>query len=116
MTLMYGGASYTGTVEVAAAPTAVGRAAAQATLSGVESGLAAEAPEPGGGSPVRAEVDRVEIAGVDPDAVATVVVSLLTRAGTQRYAGAALVAGDARQAVIRATLAAVNRRVERYLD
>ncbi|MGC4893846.1 hypothetical protein [Micromonospora sp. DT31] len=47
--------------------------------------------------------------------VATVVVLLVCDGWVEQLAGAALVAGDPRQAVVRATLAAVNRRLEALL-
>lgn len=110
VTLRLGGTTYVGTVEAAATAPATARAVATATLRAVEQGLA---DVPGG---VRADVDRVEVSGTAPDRVALVVVSLLTTRGVERHAGAALVAEDSRQAVIRATLSAVNRRLEVLLD
>ncbi|MDG4804582.1 hypothetical protein [Micromonospora sp. WMMD980] len=47
--------------------------------------------------------------------VATVVVLLVCEGWVEQLAGSALVAGDPRQAVVRATLAAVNRRLEALL-
>ncbi|MFG1677225.1 hypothetical protein [Micromonospora sp. NPDC049282] len=47
--------------------------------------------------------------------VATVVVLLVCDGWVEQLAGSALVAGDQRQAVVRATLAAVNRRLEALL-
>nr|WP_231935228.1 hypothetical protein [Micromonospora viridifaciens] len=48
--------------------------------------------------------------------VATVVVLLVCDGWVEQLAGSALVAGDPRQAVVRATLAAVNRRLEALLS
>lgn len=48
--------------------------------------------------------------------VATVVVLLVCDGWVEQLAGSALVAGDPRQAMVRATLAAVNRRLEALLD
>ncbi|SCF17560.1 hypothetical protein [Micromonospora mirobrigensis] len=48
--------------------------------------------------------------------VATVVVLLVCDGWVEQLAGSALVAGDQRQAVVRATLAAVNRRLEALLS
>ncbi|MGC5290086.1 hypothetical protein [Micromonospora sp. DT231] len=48
--------------------------------------------------------------------VATVVVLLVCAGWVEQLAGSALVAGDPRQAVVRATLAAVNRRLEALLS
>jgi hypothetical protein len=47
--------------------------------------------------------------------VATVVVLLVSDGWVEQLAGSALVAGDPRQAVVRATLAAVNRRLDALL-
>ncbi|HEY0698799.1 MAG TPA: hypothetical protein VGD43_13430, partial [Micromonospora sp.] len=47
--------------------------------------------------------------------VATVVVLLVCGGWVEQLAGSALVAGDPRQAIVRATLAAVNRRLEALL-
>ncbi|MEV0157350.1 Daple [Micromonospora sp. NPDC050686] len=47
--------------------------------------------------------------------VATVVVLLVCDGWVEQLAGSALVAGDQRQAVVRATLAAINRRLEALL-
>jgi hypothetical protein len=109
VTVSYGGTAYVGTVEAAATAPAVSRAVAQATLRAVEQGLG------GSSGQLRAEVDRVDLVGAGADRVAVVLVSVLTSRGAERHAGAALVTGDSRQAVIRATLAAVNRRLEPYL-
>jgi hypothetical protein len=48
--------------------------------------------------------------------VATVVVLLVCDGWVEQLAGSALVAGDQRQAAVRATLAAVNRRLEALLS
>lgn len=48
--------------------------------------------------------------------VATVVALLVCEGWVEQLAGSALVAGDPRQAVVRATLAAVNRRLEALLS
>ena len=47
--------------------------------------------------------------------VAVVVVLLVCGGWVEQLAGSALVSGDPRQAVVRATLAAVNRRLEALL-
>ncbi len=47
--------------------------------------------------------------------VASVVVLLVCDGWVEQLAGSALVAGDPRQAMVRATLAAVNRRLEALL-
>lgn len=109
VTLAYAGTPYVGTAETAATAAAASRAVAQATLRAVEAGLGGAA----GG--FRAEADRVDLVGTGADRVAVVIVSVLTARGAERHAGASLAAGDSRQAVIRATLAAVNRRLESFL-
>ena len=48
--------------------------------------------------------------------VAVVVVFLVCGGWVEQLAGSALVSGDPRQAVVRATLAAVNRRLEALLS
>ena len=47
--------------------------------------------------------------------VAVVVLLLVCDGGSSSSPGSAIVAGDPRQAVVRATLAAVNRRLETLL-
>ena len=47
--------------------------------------------------------------------VAVVVVQLVCEGWVEQLAGCAVVAGDPRQAVVRATLGAVNRRLEALL-
>jgi hypothetical protein len=57
----------------------------------------------------------VEIAATGDERTALVVLSMLTDRVTQRLSGASVAREDVRQAVIRAVLAAVNRRVEPML-
>jgi hypothetical protein len=61
--------------------------------------------------PLRAQVDRVSVGGADPESV-SVVVSLLSGRGEELLLGAAIVRDDVEHAVMRATLDALNRRVE----
>lgn len=93
--------------EAAGAPTARGlrRAIADATVRAV-----GELTRP----PLRAQVDRVSVGGSDPAAV-SVVVSLLSGRGEELLLGAAIVRDDVEHAIMRATLDALNRRVEREL-
>ena len=49
------------------------------------------------------------------DQTALVVITMLTGRSTQRLSGASVVREDTRQAVIRAVLAALNRRMEPLL-
>lgn len=72
----------------------------------------------GAGGPVEGGRCFVEHAAVVPFGnceVATVVALLVCDGWVEQLAGSALVAGDPRQAVVRATLAAVNRRLEALL-
>ncbi len=60
----------------------------------------------------RCGLDQAEVAEIGSDRVAVAVVTLLTPGQVDRLAGAVLVRGDARQAMVRAVLAALNRRLE----
>jgi hypothetical protein len=60
----------------------------------------------------RCGLDQAEVAEIGSDRVAVAVVTLLTPGRVDRLAGAVLVRGDARQAMVRAVLAALNRRLE----
>ncbi|MCP3784085.1 Daple [Micromonospora sp. A3M-1-15] len=73
-------------------------------------GRAAPAGERG-----RCFVEHVAVVPFGNCEVATVVVLLVCDGWVEQLAGSALVAGDPRQAVVRATLAAVNRRLEALL-
>lgn len=90
--------------DAAGAPTARGlrRAIADATVRAV--GALTR-------SPLRAQVDRVSVDGSDPASV-SVVVSLLSGRGEELLLGAAIVRDDVEHAIMRATLDALNRRVE----
>ena len=90
--------------EAAGAPTARGlrRAIADATVRAV-----GELTR----SPLRAQVDRVTAGDSDPASV-SVVVSLLSGRGEELLLGAAIVRDDVEHAIMRATLDALNRRVE----
>jgi hypothetical protein len=61
---------------------------------------------------VRLDVEAVDLLGVGADQVGVVVVTLLTDRGVDRVTGAALVRGDGRETLVRATLDALNRRTE----
>ncbi|MEU4676471.1 hypothetical protein [Micromonospora sp. NPDC023737] len=63
----------------------------------------------------RCFVEHVAVVPFGNCEVATVVVLLVCDGWVEQLAGSALVAGDPRQAVVRATLAAVNRRLEALL-
>lgn len=94
---------YTGEADGAATPASVYQSVAAATLRAVETVVAGNA---------RLSLEQVEIATLGSDRVALVAVSLASSAGSERLTGAAVVRDDVRQAVIRATLDAVNRRMQ----
>lgn len=100
------GQSYEGSAEGTSTAGSLHRSVAGATLRAVEAVV--------DGS-VRFDVEHVEIATTGPDRTALVVLTMVTERATQRLSGASVVREDVRQAVIRAVLAAVNRRVEPLL-
>lgn len=100
------GQSYEGSAEGTSTAGSLHRSVAGATLRAVEAVV--------DGS-VRFDVEHVEIATTGPDRTALVVLTMVTDRATQRLSGASVVREDVRQAVIRAVLAAVNRRVEPLL-
>lgn len=104
VTLRLGERSWPGEASTAATPTAVHRAVAVATARAVEQAA---------GGALRLEVEQVEIVAGGRTALA--VLTLVTERATERLSGASVVREDVRQAVIRATLAAVNRRLESHL-
>ncbi len=61
---------------------------------------------------LRFEVEHVEVARTGTDQTALVVITMLTGRSSQRLSGASVVREDPREAVIRAVLAALNRRME----
>lgn len=63
----------------------------------------------------RFEVDQVEVTPVGRDRTVLVSVTMVSGNGTDRLTGSAVVREDVRQAAIRATLDAVNRRLEPLL-
>lgn len=83
------------------------RAAAEATVDAVGVLIGKEA---------KVVVEHASIERAGSVHVALVVVLLLTEAGTEQLAGAAPVSGDRRQAVVHATLSALNRRIEAILS
>lgn len=98
--------------------TIVGESSGTATTTGVHRAVAAatlHAVEQLVDDRVRFELDYVEVSPSGRDQTALVTLTMLTPAGGERLTGAAMVREDGRQAVIRATLDAVNRRVERLL-
>ena len=101
------GEVYEGTAEGAATVTSVHRSVAIATLRAVESVVDGRA---------RFEVEHLEVAISGLDRTALVVITMLTGRASERLSGASVVREDIRQAVVRAVLAAVNRRLEPMLD
>ena len=100
------GQSYEGSAEGTSTAGSLHRSVAGATLRAVEAVVEGS---------VRFDVEHVEIATTGPDRTALVVLTMVTDRATQRLSGASVVREDVRQAVIRAVLAAVNRRVEPML-
>ena len=106
VTLSHHDRSCVGECTGTATQSGVQRAVATATLRSVEGLL---------DNRVRFELEHVEVTPTGRDRTALVAITMLSNAGGEKLTGAAVVREDARQAVIRATLDAVNRRVERML-
>lgn len=101
--LTRGGSTHTGSAGATATESGARRAVAAATARAAESALGAQ---------VRLDVEAVDVLGVGQDQVGIVIVTLLTEHGVDRLTGAALVRGDGREALVRATLDALNRRTD----
>jgi hypothetical protein len=101
------GHAYLGESSAAATPSSVHRSVATATLRALEDVV---------GSAARFELEQLEINQLGPDRAVVVVVAMLTRLGSERLTGVSVVREDVRQAVIRATLDALNRRLESLLE
>jgi hypothetical protein len=106
VSLSWLGQSYSGESAAAATPSSVHRSVATATLRALEEVV---------GSAARFELEQLEINQLGPDRAVVVVVAMLTRMGSERLTGVSVVREDVRQAVIRATLDALNRRLESLL-
>ena len=106
VTLSAGDRHVVGESRGSASPIGVQRAVANATLRAVEQLLDGSA---------RFDLDHLEVAQLGGDRTVLVGVSLLSAQGAERLTGAAAVREDVRQAVIRATLDALNRRFEHLL-
>ena len=106
VTLSSGERTAIGEARGAASQTGVHRAVATATLRAVE--------ELADGQ-VRFELDHIEVTPMGSERTVLVSLTLLSGKGTERLTGAAGVREDVRQAVIRATLDALNRRLEMLL-
>jgi hypothetical protein len=100
------GRTITGEAEGAATQTGVHRSVAAATLRAVESVAEGQA---------RFDVEHIELTRNGPDQTVLVVLTMVTDRSTQRLSGASVVREDVRQAVVRAVLDAVNRRMEPML-
>jgi hypothetical protein len=107
VTLAFGGRTAVGEARGMASPTGVHRAVATATLRAVERLV---------GDAVRVELEHLEITALGSERTVVVLLTLLTRTGSEPLTGAAAVRDDVRQAVIRATLDALNRRLELLLQ
>ncbi len=107
VTLSSGDQVEVGEARGAASQTGVHRAVATATLRAVEQLV---------DNQVRFELDHLEISPMGSERTVLVSLTLLTARGSERLTGAAGVREDVRQAVIRATLDALNRRLEMILS
>jgi len=106
VTLELGGIAHTGSAGAASTPSSVHRSVALATLRAVEEAVLGR---------LRFELEHLETTALGTDRAVLVEVSMITRHGSERLTGVSAVREDARQAVIRATLNALNRRIETYL-
>lgn len=94
--------------------TAVGEAQGTATQSGVQRAVALatlRACETLIDGKARFELDHLEVTQTGRDRTVVAGVTLVTPSGSERLTGAAVVREDVRQAVIRATLDGLNRRL-----
>lgn len=107
VTLSFGDRKALGRAEGTATQSGVHRAVASATLRAVEELLDGRA---------RFELDLVDLASAGRDRAVLVAVTMLSATGSERLTGAANVREDVRQAAIRATLDALNRRVEHMVS
>ncbi|HUR51956.1 MAG TPA: hypothetical protein VMZ11_07525 [Mycobacteriales bacterium] len=106
VTLAADGRTAVGEARGMASPSGVHRAVATATLRAVEELL---------DGVIRVELEHLEVTTMGAERTVVVLLTLLTRRGSEPLTGAAAVRDDVRQAVIRATLDALNRRLEMLL-
>lgn len=106
VTLSSGDRLLAGEARGTASQSGVQRAVAQATLRAVEELL---------GDSARFELDHLEVTTVGADRTVLVSLTMVSARGSERLTGAAHVREDVRQAVIRGTLDALNRRLESLL-
>jgi len=89
-----------------------------ATVGGSHRSLAAataRAVESAASGKVRLDVEAADVLTVASEATAVVLLTVLSRRGTERLTGAVLVGADPARAVVKAVLTACNRRVSREL-
>ena len=106
VTLSSGDRLLAGEARGTASQSGVQRAVANATLRAVEELL---------DDAVRFELDHLEVTTVGSDRTVLVSLTMVSARGSERLTGAAHVREDVRQAVIRSTLDALNRRLETLL-
>lgn len=106
VTLLVGGTPYQGSADGTATADSLNRAVVAATLRALEAIVDRQA---------RFDVDHVELAATGSERTALVVLTMVTDRAVQKLSGASVVREDERQAVIRAVLAAVNRRINPLL-
>jgi hypothetical protein len=102
VTLGFDDRSEVGEAKGTATQTGVQKAVALATLRAIESLIDGKA---------RFELDHLEVTQTGRDRTVVAGVTLVTPSGSERLTGAAVVREDVRQAVIRATLDGLNRRL-----
>jgi hypothetical protein len=102
VTLHYNGRDWVGSVEGAPSPAALHRSVAGATLRALDGLLPPD---------IRLEVDAVSMMPISDGTVAVARVIWVTSDSTEHLTGSSEVRDDPREAVIRATLDAVNRRL-----
>jgi hypothetical protein len=102
VTLSFEDRSAVGEAQGTATQSGVQRAVALATLRSVEELVEGRA---------RFELDHLEVTQTGRDRTVVAGVTLVTPSGSERLTGAAVVREDVRQAVIRATLDGLNRRL-----
>jgi hypothetical protein len=106
VTLGFGAATYVGEAEGLSTAPSVQRCVAEATLRAVEAVA---------GDRATFRLADVDVTTLGADQVVVVCVEMTASWGTERLHGASAVREDARQAVIRATLDSINRRLEAVL-
>ncbi|GAC1444638.1 MAG: hypothetical protein NVSMB55_21620 [Mycobacteriales bacterium] len=119
MHLVSSGLDVTATVTLTSGGrTAAGESRGSASQSGVQRAVASaalRAVEELSGGVARFELDHLEVSHLGSDRTVIVALTMVSARGTERLTGAAAVREDVRQAVIRATLDALNRRLETLL-